>query len=115
MIKTHRLLFTYSSSKRVSTSLPSATSYVETKDFIMTYTIDLQMLIAQYSPPILASSASCSLIASSKNLLTVTSSDNPFRRRVFTRNSRAKCCGGLGSNGCRTMLLSNGSPGTRAQ
>lgn len=42
MIKTHRLLFTYSSSKRVSTSLPSATSYVETKDFIMTYTIDFK-------------------------------------------------------------------------
>ncbi|KAH9414742.1 hypothetical protein DERP_008583 [Dermatophagoides pteronyssinus] len=56
--------------------------------------------------------ANSSSIGSSKNLLILTSSDNPLRRRVFIINSLAKCGAGCGSNGLITIDLSNGSPGT---
>mmetsp|Transcript_2622 Transcript_2622/g.10944 ORF Transcript_2622/g.10944 Transcript_2622/m.10944 type:complete len:330 (+) Transcript_2622:745-1734(+) len=39
----------------------------------------------------------------------------PFRRRVLTMNSRARCCAGEGSSGRSTMDRSSGSPGTTAQ
>lgn len=56
--------------------------------------------------------ASSRSIGSSKNLLTLTSSLNPFRRRVLIMNSRAKWGAGWSSSGRMTMLLSSGSPGT---
>ena len=60
----------------------------------------------------LASSASS---VSSKNFCTLTSSLIPFRLLVFTMNSLASACTGLGSSGRSTMLRSSGSPGTTAQ
>lgn len=56
--------------------------------------------------------ASSKSIGSSKNLLMLTSSLNPFLLLVLIINSRAKCGAGCGSNGRITMVLSNGSPGT---
>ena len=55
---------------------------------------------------------SWALIPSSKNFESDTSSGSPFRLLVFTRKSLARQRGGLGSKGCKTILLSNGSPGT---
>uniref|UniRef100_A0A915HWF6 Uncharacterized protein n=1 Tax=Romanomermis culicivorax TaxID=13658 RepID=A0A915HWF6_ROMCU len=56
--------------------------------------------------------ARTSNMGSSKNLLMLTSSLKPLRRRVLIINSRAKCVAGCGSNGLMTTLLSSGSPGT---
>mmetsp|Transcript_11697 Transcript_11697/g.16617 ORF Transcript_11697/g.16617 Transcript_11697/m.16617 type:complete len:96 (-) Transcript_11697:2596-2883(-) len=61
------------------------------------------------------SSSNCALISSSKNFTTLTSSESPLRLLVLTKNSLARCCSGLGSNGCKIMPRSKGSPGTMDQ
>ena len=57
----------------------------------------------------------CSIISSSKYLVTLIESLRPFRRRVLTTKSLASACMGDGSSGRSTTLSSNGSPGMIAQ
>mmetsp|Transcript_10021 Transcript_10021/g.37964 ORF Transcript_10021/g.37964 Transcript_10021/m.37964 type:complete len:208 (+) Transcript_10021:1159-1782(+) len=68
-----------------------------------------------WGPHHIPCAASWWMSASSKKVFTATSSVSPFRLRVLTMKSRARCGGGDGSSGCKTMLRSSGSPGTTAQ